>query len=490
MREITDTEIQNRLRLDNPWWNDPKKGESGYAHRRAYFETFCERLTMFDVRRAVVLMGPRRVGKTVMIRQVIEQLIQDNYDSRTILYASLDQPVYSGIWLEKLLDLFREIHGHSRDDRLFVFFDEIQYLKDWEIHLKVVVDSYPNIRFVASGSAAAALKLKSRESGAGRFSDFLLPPLTFWEFCNFQGLTEESLEQGDMIRLNPLNEAFIDYVNFGGFPEVVIRTDGSQNFASLVGEDVVDRVLLRDLPSLYGISNPQELNRLFVTLAYNTAEEVNLESLSQHSHVAKNTIKRYLEYLEAAFLIRRLHRVDQHVKHFQRAVTFKVYLTNSSLRTALFGPVGEDDPAFGRLAETAYFGQLAQSYAFGQYFYARWKKRSAEVDFVRLDPSFREPVVVAEIKWSDHHFERPEELAGLNGFLEANPKLQKQDRSVYAFTKTAVGFHKIANVDVLFFPLSLACYLQSKIEVVDFLKRGVHPLSDLTKWASRLRSSN
>lgn len=59
-----------------------------------------------------------------------------------------------------------------------MFFDEIQYLKSWEVHLKALVDRYPNLKFVASGSAAAALRLKSNESGAGRFTEFLLPPLT------------------------------------------------------------------------------------------------------------------------------------------------------------------------------------------------------------------------------------------------------------------------------------------------------------------------
>ena len=63
----------------------------------------------------------------------------------------------------------------------YVFFDEIQYLKDWEIHLKVLCDSHRHIKFVASGSAAVALKMKSIESGAGRFTPLSLPPLLFCE---------------------------------------------------------------------------------------------------------------------------------------------------------------------------------------------------------------------------------------------------------------------------------------------------------------------
>ncbi len=101
--------------------------------------------------------------------------------------------------------------------------------------------------------------------------------------------------------------------------------------ARFVKADIIDNVLLRDLPSLYGIQDIQELNSLFTTLALNTASEVSLEELSKNSGVAKNTIKRYIEYLEAAFLIRVVHRVDQNGRRFKRVNFFKVYLTNPSI---------------------------------------------------------------------------------------------------------------------------------------------------------------
>ena len=72
----------------------------------------------------------------------------------------------------------------------------------------------------------------------------------------------------------------------------------------VIGADIVEKVLLRDLPSLYGIQDVQEFNALFTTLAYNTAEEVSLENLSRSSGATKPTLRRYLEYLEAAFLIK------------------------------------------------------------------------------------------------------------------------------------------------------------------------------------------
>ena len=100
-----------------------------------------------------------------------------------------------------------------------------------------------------------------------------------------------------------------------------------KDLSRYIKSDIIDKVLLPDLPSLYGISDIQELNRLFTTLAYNTGMELSLENLSSGSGVAKNTIKRYLEYLEAAFLIRCVNRIDLNAKHFKRVTSFKVYLT-------------------------------------------------------------------------------------------------------------------------------------------------------------------
>ncbi len=106
----------------------------------------------------------------------------------------------------------------------------------------------------------------------------------------------------------------------------------------------MQKVLLHDLPSLYGIEDIQELNKLFTALAYNTGQEISLDSLSQNANVAKNTIQRYIDYLEAAFLITRVRRIDEKAQRFQRQRNFKVYLTNPSMRAALFGPLPDDAP--------------------------------------------------------------------------------------------------------------------------------------------------
>ncbi|MBW4481360.1 MAG: ATP-binding protein [Tildeniella torsiva UHER 1998/13D] len=434
MLEISKEDILNRLRFDNPWWEQDQTEKIAFeaTPRRKYFKPFYDHIWDGSLRRAIVLMGPRRVGKTVMVYHSIRTLLNDGIDAQKILYVSLETPIYTGLSLEKIVNYFQELFDHSRDAKLFVFFDEIQYLRDWEIHLKSLVDSFANYRFVATGSAAAALRLKSTESGAGRFTDYVLPPLTFAEYLMFIGREDELIVAApsraaeferyeySAVNIEALNLEFINYLNFGGYPEAVFSETIRRDPGQYIKSDIIDKVLLRDLPSLYGISDIQELNRLFTTLAYNSGNEVSLEGLSKSSGVAKNTIKRYLEYLEAAFLIRRVERIDQNAKRFKRAVCFKVYLTNPSMRAALFGQLDASSKAIGAMTETAIFSQW-QHNKIVELFYARWN--SGEIDIVYLDKVNQTPTWLVEVKWSDRPYKLHAELDNCVEFVAKNPAI-------------------------------------------------------------------
>lgn len=466
MLEISKKDILARLRFDNPWW-ESTSGDVVFQDkpRRKYFDAFYQLIADTSVQRALVLMGPRRVGKTVMLYHSIKALMDSGVAPERILYISLETPIYTGLSLERLLNYFSEIFGHTRSSGLFIYFDEVQYLRDWEIHLKSLVDSYPAYRFIATGSAAAALRLKSNESGAGRFTDFALPPLTFAEYLQFtqqesrliQHRATESEPAGrseySTNDIDTLNAEFINYLNFGGYPEAVfsetIRSDPSQYIKS----DIIDKVLLRDLPSLYGISDIQELNRLFTTLAYNTGNEVNLEGLSKSSGVAKNTIRRYLDYLEAAFLIKRVERIDHNARRFKRAVCFKVYLVNPSMRAALFGQVSPDSEVMGSLTETAIFSQWVHSKS-TELFYARWN--SGEVDMVSLTLAEQLPHWAVEVKWTDNPTKTHRELDSCVEFAQNNPSLM-QPILVTSKTVTNPGI-SYKGVQFRFQPASLYAY--------------------------------
>jgi predicted AAA+ superfamily ATPase len=456
MLEISKADILNRLRFDNPWWETGQQEKIAYEHtpRRKYFEPFHQQILDRTVRRAIVLMGPRRVGKTVMVYHSIRALLDEGIDGNKILYLSLETPLYTGLPLERLVNYFQELFNHKRDDQLFIYFDEIQYLRDWEVHLKSLVDSFAEYRFVVTGSAAAALRLKSNESGAGRFSDYILPPLTFAEYLMFIDREAELIQQAKFnSQIEELNQEFVNYLNFGGYPEAVFSETIRQNPGQYIKSDIIDKVLLRDLPSLYGISDIQELNRLFTTLAYNSGNEVSLDALSKSSGVAKNTIKRYLEYLEAAFLIRRVERIDQNAKRFKRAVCFKVYLTNPSMRSALFGKLDANSEAMGAMTETAIFSQWQHDKT-TELYYARWD--TGEIDIVHLDPVSQSPKWIVEVKWSDRPYKVNSELDNCVKFVKKHPDLS-QPILITSRTLTDKNIF-YQNVEFEFKPASLYSY--------------------------------
>ena len=181
--------------------------------------------------------------------------------------------------------------------------------------------------------------------------------------------------------------------------------------------DIIDKVLLRDLPSLYGIQDVQELNSLFTTIAFNSGNEFSYDNLSVSSGVSKNTIKKYISYLEAAFLIKVVNRIDLSGKKFKRANYFKIYLTNPSLRSALFSPINPNSELMGNMVETAIYSQWFHRYWHTPY-YARWK--NGEVDLVGLTLDTLKPAWAVEVKWSNRYYKNPSELKSLYSFLEKN----------------------------------------------------------------------
>lgn len=459
-------QIIDRLRFDNPWWNT-KSIDVYYQNmqHRLYLDKFFSYVEDLSIRRSVILMGPRRVGKTVLIFHTIQRLIEKGIDPRKIIYVSIETPIYTRISLEELFNFAREAVGDNTITGFYVFFDEIQYLKDWEIHLKSLNDSYLYCKFTASGSAAAALRLKSEESGAGRFTDFHLPPLTFYEYIHLKGL--DYLIKGEQINwigknvelygttdIANLNEHFINYLNFGGYPEVIFSERIQSNPSQFIRNDIIDKVLLRDLPSLYGVMDVQELNSFFAVIAYHSGNEFSYDTLSKLSGVKKDTLRKYMEYLEAAFLIKIINKTDANAKHFQRITNFKVYLTNPSLRCALFQPMDISDDNIGDLVETSVFAQLFPRRNF-DFCYANWKdgKFQGEVDIVSLNPATQKPQWATEVKWTNRYSEHVAELKSLLKFMPLN----KISNAVVT-TIDVWELKQLEKVNLLFLPTSVYAY--------------------------------
>ena len=320
------------------------------------------------------------------------------------------------------------------------------------------------MKFIASGSAAAELKRRSNESGAGRFTDFSLPPLTFYEYIHLKGYQQlmipqkmlwknEYIDSFGTIDINKLNKLFIDYINYGGYPEIVVSEKIQENPGQFIRHDIIDKVLLRDLPSLYGIQDVQELNSLFTMIAYRSGSQFSYESMSKESGVRKDLLKKYISYLEAAFLIKVIHRTDDNAKSYQRETSFKIYLTNPSLRCALFQPIQIIDNEIGDMVETAIYAQWIPRLG-TDISYANWrlkKDKQGEVDIVGIDIARQKPQWAVEIKWSDRYAEKPGELESLLWYM-TNNKLT----DAIVTTQTITNKTELNSVVLHFMPT--ACY--------------------------------
>jgi predicted AAA+ superfamily ATPase len=412
MHVISDNDLFQRLAFDNPWWEfkDETRVKFKNPQRRVFFPAFFTHVMKAGAGDVLVLAGPLRAGKTVMMRQMVAHLIERGVPPTNVLFASMTTPSYTAADLSILFEMFCRRYRHGPDAEIYVFFDEIQYVADWENAMMKLAKMRPKARIVGSVSAGAPSTRSGVQTHDGRMTTFILPPLTFLEFLRFRGSEEQLFvanpERPGKVGLKPkalgaLNQEFVRYINFGGFLEGVLgKTEGAPA-PTFIRDGVADRVLHKDLASLGGVNDPQDLNRLFGLLAFNTGREITMDDLAKGAGIAKNTLRKYLDYLEQAFLIRRLPRVDKSAQRFQRAVAFKVHLTSPCLYAALFGPVTPNDQTFDRLVETALVSQWLGAEAVENLAYASW--RGGGVDLLTIDPETDLPDHVYEFDWTDSY---------------------------------------------------------------------------------------
>ena len=464
MTGFSDDTVRIALRCYNPWWDGVPI--TAPDSERWFLRRFKKLALDWKVCRSIVLMGQRRVGKTVMLKQLMQRTASAGVPPHRILFASIDDPLLSGVALEKLLWAFEEMTQHERTERRLVIFDEIQYLDDWETHLKVLTDKYPNTRFVVSGSAASTLHRRSRESGAGRFTDFFLPPLTFPEFLDFRSQTENLIKPSQNTPslefatndIESLNREFVNYVNFGGYPEVVLEQPGHQGaFDYHLRRHVIERALDYNLAGLYRIQDTRSISALLATLALHSGREISVDSIAGDLSLSRNTVNRYLDYLEAAYLIARVRRLNAAGQKFRRSSKIMVYILNPSLRAAFFGPLnGESQTEMDNMARTAVFGHYHRCDDRSLVHYARYKsgRNELKVDFVISNVIPKCPQEACDVTWSDRDAGNP---AGQKGLLDLAGKMPKNVK-INALTRTVSSTEVQDGIEIRHCPCALHCY--------------------------------
>jgi len=401
----------------NPWWKTGNlRPEFKKTYKRfAYYEVI-KQLEHQDIRRAVILTGARRVGKTIILYQIIETLLNKNIDPKRILYISLDHPLLKLSSIDNILNAYKE-NIYANEDAYY-FFDEVQYATDWDIWIKTIYDLEPLTKIVATGSASPVLSKKASESGVGRWTILKIPTLSFYEYCQLLNVPDRpflsfeirptslinlnKLEWNDLfLKLSCLQKYFSRYLQVGGFPELALSKDDylAQN---IMREDVVDKVLKRDIPSLYNIRNSSELERIFLYLCYCSSNIIALDTMAKElDGVSKQTVKDYIQYLESSNLIYTSLPVDMNGKQVLKSKP-KIYISDAAIRNAVLmqEDVFTNPEEMGIIAETSVYKHLADFYhqTTTKIGYYRDGKTNKEIDVVIDYPIGK---ILVEVKYRD-----------------------------------------------------------------------------------------
>lgn len=417
MAITTKESILKVLSAYNPWWKTGTVNpQMAKTYKRFAFREAMKRLMDKDIRRSVILTGTRRVGKTTIQYQMIESLLKSGVEPQKIVFISLDHPMLKLSQFQDVLECYHENIYAEQD--VYYFFDEVQYAQDWDRWLKIIHDTQPNTNVVATGSASPVLMKGSRESGVGRWTVIQVPTLSFYEYCELLNLDrpniapdlkvttmlhKSQIERTQiMMQLSKVQNHFMRYLQVGGFPELALA--GNDLMAQqIMREDVVDKVLKRDIPSLYNIRNAMELERIFLYLCNVSSEIVSIEAITKElCGVSRMTVENYIRYLESANLIYQSWPVDMTGKKVLKARP-KIYIADAAIRNAVLmdDSVLTNPVEMGKIVETATYKHIAASYYnhTASVGYFRGGKKEKEIDIVVDRPGTKK--ILIEVKYRE-----------------------------------------------------------------------------------------
>ena len=470
------------LRQYNPWWDGGKVPDLP-AWRRAVFPQLLEWLTDPPAPRAVQLSGARQVGKTTLLLQAIEELLRTGVRPEQILYVTFDHPLMKLIGLEGVLDLWHELQPPP-EGLEYLLLDEIQYTSEWPTWLKHQTDFQKKRRIAVTGSAVP-ISTDGLESGVGRWHTIKLPTLSFFEYLQIRGIEPPKLpavsslteifdwSQPDRIRAGetarPLVAHFHEYLLRGGFPQTA-QVENIATAQRLLREDIVDKVLKRDMTALFGVRRVLELETTFLYLCLHDGGILDLPQLCNNLDLKKPTVNNFLALLEAAHLIYKLPPYG-YGKEILRA-RYKIYLADAAIAGSVLlkgKALIEDRTRLGAAVETAFFKHVFSHYYQISVGFSYWRgKQDREVDIVA---EVQGELIPFEVKYSGS-IVRVEDLKGLRMLCD-----QKQISRAYVVTRDMADFEvckisvKAQSADaaasgtsVLKIPAPLACYWLSQLE--------------------------
>lgn len=369
--------LADLMQDQNPWWRDgATRRARGYPVRRDLQPKILRRILRADDRRAVVLLGPRQVGKTVLLLQLADDLLSGGWPAQNLTYFDFSDDRITGDVTAREVVEAEPVGLDPACPRVFLL-DEIRSAPNWDLWLKQAVDARAG-RIVATDSAARLLRDGARESGQGRWDEIYMEGLTFREFIQLHGRPGEEVEA--VLRRTPnLHER---YLALGGFPEYVLQEDFPEVRRRL-RNDIAERAILRDLSGL-GV-DVERVKDLFVYLLQDSGAELNAEARARDLGADPRSVREWSRLLSDTLLVSPLERFNRNAAAGLRAKS-KIYAADPGLVMA-FAPLPVQDASVRAKAfEAAVYRHLRETAREleGRLSYFR-QGEDLEIDFVLED---------------------------------------------------------------------------------------------------------
>lgn len=314
-----------------------------------------------------VITGPRRAGKTYIMRQFLKRLITNGISPNSTLFINFEDPRLTELNPSMLEMLYKTYMEYLKPKgEVFLFFDEIQEVEDWEKWVLKMLELKEAYIFISGSNA----KLLSRELATlltGRHLDLTVMPLSFAEFFKFK----ES-ETSDFFAMK---ELFKEYTRFGGFPEVVLSKNKREILLSYLSD-----ILEKDIIRRHSIRKGEQIRSLLKFYLTNFSALVTNTSVSKFLEISKDTVDKFSRYLEDAFLLSFVKRFSFKVKEIEKSPR-KVYSIDTGLSNVMDVSLSEN---IGRHLENIVYLELLRQKTFSpeiEIYYFK-ETHTGEVDFV------------------------------------------------------------------------------------------------------------
>ena len=382
-------------------------------------------ISFADGREVIVITGMRQVGKTSLIKLVLENLP----DSTPSFYLDLEDMNLLEICNKGANSLvaYLNLFGADFTRRLIVAIDEIQYLQNPSNLLKLLHDHHPNIKLIVSGSSSLEIRSKFSDSLAGRKALFELDTLSFSEFIQFRdqkaltvkanaGSLMDVVANGSneyaMLVAAILEPHLSDYLAWGGFPGVTLHAEAERKQSLL--KDIHTSYIRKDIKDIANIEDVMGYNRLLQLLAGQCGNLVNIHELSGTVGLSINTVKKYLFLLEQTYILTLLRPWHSNQRKELTKMP-KVYFNDIGLRNIARGTINPHVPHDGAQIENFVFCELKKRFIPNETLFFWRTSGGAEVDFIAVQQDGR-PLAI-EVK--EGNMKRPAVSRSLRSFISA-----------------------------------------------------------------------